>query len=90
MYFRLPFRGMYRPPRPGYKSIAERRAEGVKAARVVAKEMADGEEIQQAWARGDEDFILEKCTERAFRIGDAAYISPTMLFNAVKGHLRGQ
>jgi len=89
MYFNLPFRGMYRPPRPGHKSIAERRIEGQKAAQLVAKEMSNNADIQANWAAGDEDAVLAACTERALRIGDAAYVSPTMIFNSLKGHLRG-
>lgn len=90
MFFNLPFRGMWRPPRPGQTRITDRRAEGAAAADAVAKEMSRGEEAQRLWALGDEDGLLKLCNERAMRIGDAAYISPTMLFTALKGYLRSQ
>jgi hypothetical protein len=90
MFFNLPFRGMYRPPRPGHKSISERRRIGHQEAALAAQEMAQLENISKLWVQGDEDAILKACKEEALMIGDAAYVTPTMIFNALKGYLRGQ
>ena len=90
MFFNLPFRAMYRPPRPGHKSISERRRIGHQKAHHGAQEMSQIEDIQKLWACGDEKALLEACKERAFIIGDAAYTTPTMIFNALKGYLRSQ
>jgi len=88
MFFKLPLRGMYRPPRTSQGAEVGKRKDSLVVVQQAAQEMLEDPEVLALWTRKDEKGILTLCKNKEWEVGEPSYVSAGMIFKALKGLLR--
>ena len=79
---------MYRPPRQSQSGIADRRRAAQSQVNIAAAEMAEDPTVIASWKSGDEKGLIALCKKKEFAVGEPAFVTTTMIYNALKGILR--